>query len=131
MHASNLNARAGTAVLISHNIMMLRTLALLLSAAVLLLHTQVCTGARDLSANYTFSATLDESYQLYWNYDLNEGSISFAVRVRTEGWVGFGVSPNGQMPGSDVVIGWVDDQGATFFHVSISNKFFYICTLLL
>ena len=110
---------------------MVRTLALLLSAAVLLLLTQVCASARDLSAEYTFTATLDESYQLYWNYDLNEGSISFAVRVQTEGWVGFGVSPNGQMPGSDVVIGWVDDQGTVFFHVSKNNAFYNYVPFLL
>ena len=45
-------------------------------------------------------------------------SIAFAVNVSTTGWVGFGLSPNGQMPQSDVVIGWVKDDGATTFHVS-------------
>ena len=34
--------------------------------------------------------------------------------------VGFGLSPNGQMPGSDVVIGWVDDDGNAHFHVGCS-----------
>ena len=32
--------------------------------------------------------------------------------------MGFGLSPNGQMPGSDVVIGWVTDQGEVVFHVA-------------
>jgi len=57
-------------------------------------------------------------YELYWSYDLEEETISVAVRVQTDGCVGFGLSPNGQMPGSDVVIGWVDDQGNAYLHVS-------------
>ncbi len=78
-------------------------------------------GARNLSQDYRFFATLDqdEMYELFWNFDLDVETISFAVRVNTTGWVGFGLSPNGQMPGSDVVIGWVDSEGGKFFHVSI------------
>lgn len=67
---------------------------------------------------YPLSLTLSEdNYYLYWNFSLAEETIQFAVRVKTEGWVGFGISPNGQMPGSDVVIGWVDGDRA-YFHVS-------------
>ena len=40
---------------------------------------------------------------------LQNGSI-LPVSANTTGWVGFGVSPNGQMPRSDVVIGWVGQQ---------------------
>ena len=73
----------------------------------------------DLETEYSFSANLHNDYKLYWSYDLAAETIRFAVRVRTEGWVGFGLSPNGQMPGSDVVIGWVTDQGDVVFHVSL------------
>ena len=77
--------------------------------------------------SYTFSATLSseigqgDDYQLYWNInrtgDPLTSTVSFAVRVRTTGWVGLGVSPTGGMAGSDVVIGWVNDQGDHFLHV--------------
>ena len=79
------------------------------------------SSTRDLPAAYRFSATLDPNglYELYWNYNLTLQTISFAVRVQTTGWVGFGVSPNGQMPGSDVVIGWVDNNGRVQFDVKI------------
>ena len=78
--------------------------------------------AHDLSANYPFKTTLSTEengglYELYWTFDNAAETISFAVRVQTTGWVGFGLSPNGQMPNSDVVIGWVAN-GQTFFHVS-------------
>ena len=78
-------------------------------------------GAHDLSAEYRFSATLDSNgmYELFWNFDLDAQTIAFAVRVMTSGWVGFGVSPNGQMPGSDLIVGWVDDEGSVFFAVSV------------
>ena len=76
---------------------------------------------QDLSS-YPFKATLNTAengglYELYWNFDNDAETISFAVRVQTTGWVGFGLSPNGQMPNSDVVIGWVTDDGETVFHV--------------
>ena len=46
------------------------------------------------------SAILDESYTLHWNSDLEEQTIAFAVNVCTTGWVGFGLSPNGQIDAS-------------------------------
>ena len=73
----------------------------------------VC-GKTDLTL-YQFNAVLVQDYYwLYWNL------ISFAVKVQTTGWIGFGfgLSPNGQMPGSDVVIGWVDQYSGPVFHVS-------------
>ena len=78
-------------------------------------------------SSYPFKATLNTAengglYELYWNFDNEAETISFAVRVQTTGWVGFGLSPNGQMPNSDVVIGWVTDDGETMFHVSFFAK---------
>ena len=87
-------------------------------AVVLLLSSRTCSSEHDLATEYAFTANLHESYELFWSYDLDAKTISFAMRVRTEGWVGFGISPNGQMPGSDVVIGWVDADGKVFLHVS-------------
>ena len=78
--------------------------------------------AVDFSA-YAFNVTLNTEedgglYELYWTFDNDAETIDFAVRVQTSGWVGFGLSPNGQMPNSDVVIGWVTGDGGTVFHVS-------------
>ena len=87
-------------------------LFLLLAAAV-----QLAASAHNLEEEYRFSAILDDSYKLHWNFDLKKHIIAFAVNVSTTGWVGFGLSPNGQMSQSDVVIGWVDSDGTTIFHV--------------
>ena len=86
----------------------------------------LATGAHvELSSKYPFQKVLlDEQgqfYELYWNYSVAAGTIHFAVNVSTTGWVGFGVSPNGQMPGSDVVIGWVATGGKSYFHVSFKS----------
>ena len=75
-------------------------------------------------SSYPFKATLNTAengglYELYWNFDNDAENIYFAVRVETTGWVGFGLSPNGQMPNSDMVIGWVTDDGDIVFHVSL------------
>ena len=78
-------------------------------------------AVQDLQAKYPFRATLFDDqgqyYGLYWNFSIPEATIHFAVNVSTTGWVGFGVSPTGQMPGSDVIIGWVTDDGTAYFHV--------------
>ena len=79
---------------------------------------QLATCAHNLEEEYRFSAILDDGYTLHWNFDLEQQTIGFAVNVSTTGWVGFGLSPNGQMPQSDVVIGWVNNDGNTQFHVS-------------
>ena len=79
--------------------------SVLLISALSLLHMHLAAAAHDLSQ------FMDDAgdYQLFGSYDLEEKTISFAVNVSTTGWVGFGISPNGQMPGSDVVIGWVEN----------------------
>ena len=84
------------------------------------------SSAHDLSDIYPFKTTLNTEadgglYELYWNFDHDTETISFAVRVQTTGWVGFGISPNGQMPNSDVIIGWVTDDGETVFHVRLHD----------
>ena len=82
----------------------------------------VCQGdhepaEEDFERKYPFSATLHEGfYHLYWNFSTVDETIQFAVKVKTTGWVGFGISPNGQMPRSDVIIAWVDGE-KTNFHV--------------
>ena len=73
-------------------------------------------------SRYSFQTTLNTQengglYELYWTFDNEAETISFAVRVNATGWVGFGLSPNGQMPDSDVVIGWVPNEGDPVFHV--------------
>ena len=89
-------------------------LVLLLAAAVM----QMAACAHNLEVEYRFSAVLDDGYKLHWNFDLERQTIAFAINVSTTGWVGFGLSPNGQMPQSDVVIGWVHSDGTTTFGVS-------------
>ena len=79
---------------------------------------QLATCTHNLEEAYHFSAILDDGYTLHWNFDLEHQTVGFAVNVSTTDWVGFGLSPNGQMPQSDVVIGWVDNDGNTHFHVS-------------
>ena len=76
-----------------------------------------CYCSHNLSLTYRFSKELGPNYTLFWSFDRATQNISFAVRVRTTGWVGFGLSPNGQMPQSDVVIGWVENGGRSQFHV--------------
>ena len=79
----------------------------------------------NLSSRYAFTTTLydrgGDTYVLHWNFSTAERTIAFAVNVSTTGWVGFGLSPNGGMVNSDVVMGWVR-SGQAYFHVSLLLK---------
>lgn len=83
---------------------------------------------QNLSANYDFSVTLKEDkFWLYWSFNKTTQNISFAVRANTTGWVGFALSPDGHMPGSDIVMGWIDNSGMHHFYVrSLSVKMYFL-----
>lgn len=65
-----------------------------------------------------FSTFLDHSHQVHLSWGLDEDMIIFEVQVRTTGWVAFGITPHGQLPGSDLVIGGVFPNGSIYFSVS-------------
>ena len=74
--------------------------------------------SHNLSETYRYSVQLNgQEYVLYWNFDIRQQNISFAVRVNTTGWIGFGLSRYGQTPLSDVVIGWVDSNQQAYLQV--------------
>ncbi|NXD16907.1 MOXD2 protein, partial [Nothocercus nigrocapillus] len=66
-----------------------------------------------------FSSFLDPSKTVYlrWDHDERE-MITFELQVHTSGWVAFGFSPHGELPGSDIVIGGVFPNGSIYFSVS-------------
>jgi hypothetical protein len=41
---------------------------------------------------------------IHWFIDHNDAMMYLAVAVRAEGWLGFGVSENGGMLGSDILL---------------------------
>ena len=88
--------------------------------ALLFLTSSALSAIKPTSNNYTHSLELleDDVYNVFWKYD--DITITFEVHAKTLGWVGFGLSPNGGMAGSDITITWVKD-GQTFFSVSISD----------
>jgi hypothetical protein len=75
--------------------------------------------------DYTHNIAADDNdpnqYFLLWKI-INEEEIQFEAHVRTNGWVGLGISPNGGMGGSDIVIGWVKDNKAYLKDCSASDK---------
>ncbi|NWZ47550.1 MOXD2 protein, partial [Haliaeetus albicilla] len=66
-----------------------------------------------------FSIFLDPSNMVYLRWDHDEQELmTFELQVRTTGWVAFGFSPHGELPGSDIVIGGVFPNGSIYFSVS-------------
>ena len=69
----------------------------------------------------TFHVSLDQdsNYRLSWTFDPATQIMTFFLQAKTTGWIGFGISPyTGQMPGSDVIIGWVDQSGKAHLQAS-------------
>ncbi|XP_033727736.1 DBH-like monooxygenase protein 1 [Pecten maximus] len=51
-------------------------------------------------------------YWLFWT--TNDTHVTFETHVNTQGYIGFGISPNGKMFPADVIVGGVKD-GQTYF----------------
>ena len=73
----------------------------------------VCDGQSVLAAKYSYSLVLSSlNYELYWSFDPANENVSIAVRVKTLGWVGLGVSEKGGMENADIVTGRVMNGNA-------------------
>ena len=105
---------------------MLPSVCLSILAALLLVQVDAHTHD-ELSEQYTYSVQLDNEghYTMFYSYDDDSSILRIAVLVETTGWIGLGISPNGQMPGSDVVIGWVDQSGNAFLQVTNFHSYLY------
>ncbi len=58
-------------------------------------------------------------YRFYWNFTSTD--LVGEIHVKTNGWVAFGLSPNGGMDKSDVIVAWINDNtGEVHFTVSFS-----------
>ena len=89
-------------------------------AALFLVQVNAHSHSDELSEQYTYNVQLDNEgrYTMFYSYDTELSILRIAVLVQTTGWIGLGISPNGQMPGSDVVMGWVDRSGQAFLQVT-------------
>ena len=80
----------------------------------LLLTVQCCLTAPSPTADYANSMELQPNiYYMYWNYTTTD--VLIELHVKTTGWIGFGLSPNGGMDGSDVIVAWLDSNGKANF----------------
>jgi hypothetical protein len=64
-------------------------------------------------ASYTDSQALSDTFTLHWRVDTTYGYLYLAMEANTTGWLGFGIGEptSGSMPGADMVIGWLADDG--------------------
>ncbi len=62
-----------------------------------------------------------ENYKLDWNFTATD--IFFRVTARTTGWVGFGLSPNGGMRNSDLILAWTANGNNQFRDAHTENAF--------
>jgi len=81
----------------------------------------VCDRLNAIDSNTYFvnSATLmaPDQYLLYWNYTNTD--ITFKAVVKSSGWVGFGLSPNGGMAYSDLIVAYLNQDLSNNF----SNRY--------
>ena len=88
-----------------------------LCVVLLLLLASHCQ-AQDLASYENSKILINGQYELYWTYRAADSRMDMAVRVKTLGWFGLGISPDGQMSNSDVVTGWVTAGGMAMLQVS-------------
>ena len=65
--------------------------------------------------NYDYYLDLMDrgNYRFYWT--ISNGNLIGEVHARTMGWVGFGLSPDGSMINSNVMVFWVNSDGSPNF----------------
>ncbi|KAM8846133.1 DBH-like monooxygenase protein 2 homolog [Synchiropus picturatus] len=73
-------------------------------------------GAGASDPDLPFMEYLDENHLvcLKWGFNDDLEEITFTFVVNTTGWIGFGLSPNGNMFDADIVIGAVTPSGNHF-----------------
>ncbi|XP_033106274.1 DBH-like monooxygenase protein 1 [Anneissia japonica] len=62
--------------------------------------------------NEKHAVVLDEEYEVLLKWRIDGDDIFIEMSAKTQGYVAIGFSPNGGMPGSDIVAGWVKDGKA-------------------
>ncbi|KAL7731752.1 hypothetical protein ACLKA6_016690 [Drosophila palustris] len=70
------------------------------------------TAAQQATPVWDHAIDLNEDFRILWQI-INQ-DITFEIQARTLGYVGFGFSPDGNLAGADMAIGWVD-KGQTYF----------------
>eukprot|EP01083_Nonionella_stella_P247985 859124_1 len=64
-----------------------------------------------------------KKYTLRWNilnesncneFGFNNSCVEIALQVKTNGWIGIGVSKSGQMTETDMIIGWIDENNKPY-----------------
>jgi len=79
---------------------------------------QLFTSHAAPSAVREFDVQFDPSYAAHFTVDAN--SVTIRATVQTDGWVGFGLSPNGVMEGADIFIAGVKSGGS---HQTYSGEY--------
>lgn len=70
---------------------------------------KIYSGAQSLGPEATF--------EIAWEIDMEKETISIAIIAETAGYVGFGLSSEGNMIGADMLIAGVQNDGTPYFAV--------------
>ncbi|KAI8037926.1 hypothetical protein M5D96_009427 [Drosophila gunungcola] len=80
--------------------------------------TSAAAAAASGTPIWDHAIDLNEDFRILWQI-INQ-DITFEIQARTLGYVGFGFSPDGNLAGADMAIGWVD-KGQTYFQDVLSQ----------
>eukprot|EP01084_Bolivina_argentea_P235209 395854_1 len=64
---------------------------------------------------FDYNVYLDDKnqFQLFWT-EYTNNTIEFGLVVNATGWIALGLSPNSQMPHSDIIFAWVSDDNKIY-----------------
>lgn len=92
---------------------------------------QIATASQITATVHKSQAILDEGgkFNVSWEVDRSEDSVIFEVVAATKGYVGFGLSPTGNMAGADIFYAGVWDNGSAYHFVSGDTSRDFPCCL--
>ena len=69
-------------------------------------------GAWDDEFDYASDLEEQQRFRLYWS-NLEDDVIELGIEAESTGWIAVGISPNGGMVNSDIILAWVDDANSS------------------
>jgi hypothetical protein len=94
-------------------------------------HVKYTPMAEDEASSESFDNMLvlikPDIYIIFWSH--NATDIRFEVHVKTPGMLTFGLSPDGSMSYSDVILAWVNDDGLGHFSGRSKHLIFNLAIL--
>lgn len=66
----------------------------------------------------------DAMFQVFWTPNEQSCTVEFGIAVETDSYAAFGISDSGGMTGSDIIMGWITEEGEVIMQNRYATGYF-------